>query len=263
MSERAARPHARNGREGTRPAPVRRSTRRSVMRLPRWHASRPDIVGLSADLAKYTDILPFRDAFPDRFFNVGMAEQNLIAVVGGPCQDRPHGLLHHLWGVRDAARLRFHRDRLRAFQREREDLRRPARPDHGLWRHPPGDRGPRADAHDPGPGRDRSVRRDRDRAGDATPSRRTRARPIAGCCAVSCRACSIPRHRFRIGAGYVLREGGKLGMISTGLMTERALDAADRAGIARHQGLRSCTCRRSSRSTPRSWSISPHGSSAS
>ena len=44
---------------------------------------RPDIVGLSADLAKYTDILPFRDAFPDRFFNVGMAEQNLIAVSAG------------------------------------------------------------------------------------------------------------------------------------------------------------------------------------
>src|SRR6185295_10069969 len=43
----------------------------------------PDIVGLSADLAKYTDILPFRDAFPDRFFNVGMAEQNLIAVSAG------------------------------------------------------------------------------------------------------------------------------------------------------------------------------------
>ena len=38
-----------------------------------------DIVGLSADLAKYTDILPFRDAFPERFFNIGMAEQNLIA----------------------------------------------------------------------------------------------------------------------------------------------------------------------------------------
>lgn len=44
---------------------------------------RHDIVGLSADLAKYTDMLPFRDAFPDRFFNVGMAEQNLIAVSAG------------------------------------------------------------------------------------------------------------------------------------------------------------------------------------
>jgi transketolase len=44
---------------------------------------RPEIVGLTADLGKYTDILPFRDAFPDRFFNVGMAEQNLIAVAAG------------------------------------------------------------------------------------------------------------------------------------------------------------------------------------
>src|SRR2546423_14359449 len=44
---------------------------------------RPEIVGLTADLGKYTDILPFRDAFPARFFNVGMAEQNLIAVAAG------------------------------------------------------------------------------------------------------------------------------------------------------------------------------------
>jgi transketolase len=35
------------------------------------------------------------------------------------------------------------------------------------------------------------------------------------------------RHRFAIGKGFVLRQGGRLGMISTGLMTERALDAAD------------------------------------
>src|SRR4051794_36621027 len=46
-------------------------------------AVRPDIVGLTADLGKYTDIHPFRDAFPERFFNVGMAEQNLIAVSAG------------------------------------------------------------------------------------------------------------------------------------------------------------------------------------
>ena len=45
------------------------------------------------------------------------------------------------------------------------------------------------------------------------------------------------QHRFRIGDGYVLREGGKLGMISTGLMTERALDAADELAVARHRGL--------------------------
>src|SRR5262245_9842856 len=44
---------------------------------------RSDIVALTADLGRYTDILPFRDSFPDRFFNVGMAEQNLVAVAAG------------------------------------------------------------------------------------------------------------------------------------------------------------------------------------
>lgn len=41
------------------------------------------IVGLTADLGKYTDIHPFRDAFPERFYNIGMAEQNLIGVAAG------------------------------------------------------------------------------------------------------------------------------------------------------------------------------------
>ena len=41
------------------------------------------VLGLTADLGKYTDILPFAEAFPDRYFNVGMAEQNLIAVAAG------------------------------------------------------------------------------------------------------------------------------------------------------------------------------------
>jgi transketolase len=45
--------------------------------------ARQSIVGITADMGKYTDILPFRDTFPDRFFNVGMAEQNLIAVAAG------------------------------------------------------------------------------------------------------------------------------------------------------------------------------------
>jgi transketolase len=44
---------------------------------------RPEIVGLSADLARYTDMLPFAERFPDRFINVGMAEQNLVCVAAG------------------------------------------------------------------------------------------------------------------------------------------------------------------------------------
>jgi len=51
--------------------------------LARIAKDNPAIVGLTADLGKYTDIHPFRDAFPDRFFNIGMAEQNMIAVAAG------------------------------------------------------------------------------------------------------------------------------------------------------------------------------------
>lgn len=41
------------------------------------------IVGLSADLAKSTKIGKFGDKFPERFFNVGIAEQNLFGIAAG------------------------------------------------------------------------------------------------------------------------------------------------------------------------------------
>lgn len=43
----------------------------------------PEIVGLSADLAKSTKIGSFQDKFPDRFVNVGIAEQNLFGIAAG------------------------------------------------------------------------------------------------------------------------------------------------------------------------------------
>ncbi|HEY3771398.1 MAG TPA: transketolase C-terminal domain-containing protein [Solirubrobacteraceae bacterium] len=44
---------------------------------------RRDIVCLGADLTRQTETDLFRDAFPDRFFNVGMAEANAIGIAGG------------------------------------------------------------------------------------------------------------------------------------------------------------------------------------
>ncbi|WP_134730655.1 MULTISPECIES: transketolase family protein [Amycolatopsis] len=41
------------------------------------------IVGLAADLAKYTDMHVFARAFPDRFFQMGMAEQVMMAAAAG------------------------------------------------------------------------------------------------------------------------------------------------------------------------------------
>ncbi|MBT9132101.1 MAG: 1-deoxy-D-xylulose-5-phosphate synthase [Firmicutes bacterium] len=42
-----------------------------------------NIVGLSADLAKSTKISKFGDKFPERFFNVGIAEQNMFGIAAG------------------------------------------------------------------------------------------------------------------------------------------------------------------------------------
>lgn len=44
---------------------------------------RQDIVGLSADLAKYTDLHIFAHAYPDRFYQMGMAEQLLMGTAAG------------------------------------------------------------------------------------------------------------------------------------------------------------------------------------
>jgi transketolase len=42
-----------------------------------------EIVGLSADLAKSTKIGAFCEKFPDRFFNAGIAEQNMFGMAAG------------------------------------------------------------------------------------------------------------------------------------------------------------------------------------
>lgn len=45
--------------------------------------SRPDVVVLDADLSGSTKTNKFAKAFPDRFFNVGVAEQNLVGHAAG------------------------------------------------------------------------------------------------------------------------------------------------------------------------------------
>jgi transketolase len=49
-------------------------------------ATDPRIVGLSADLAKYTDMDVFKAENPDRFFEMGMAEQAMMMAATGMAQ---------------------------------------------------------------------------------------------------------------------------------------------------------------------------------
>ncbi len=50
-------------------------------------ADRPEIVGMTADLSKYTDLHLFAQAYPDRFFQMGMAEQLLMGAAGGMAKE--------------------------------------------------------------------------------------------------------------------------------------------------------------------------------
>ena len=50
-------------------------------------AGRPDIVGMTADLSKYTDLHLFAQAYPERFFQMGMAEQLLMGAAGGMAKE--------------------------------------------------------------------------------------------------------------------------------------------------------------------------------
>ncbi len=55
--------------------------------LVKLAGERPEIVGMTADLAKYTDLHLFAQAFPDRFYQMGMAEQLLMAAASGMARE--------------------------------------------------------------------------------------------------------------------------------------------------------------------------------
>lgn len=67
-------------------------------------AKRPEIVGLTADLAKYTDLHLFAQAYPERFFQMGMAEQLLMGAAGGLAKEglMPFATTYAVFGTRRA-----------------------------------------------------------------------------------------------------------------------------------------------------------------
>lgn len=51
--------------------------------LIRWAVSRPEVLVLSADLTSSCEADGFRDTYPERFFSMGMAEQNMMGFAAG------------------------------------------------------------------------------------------------------------------------------------------------------------------------------------
>jgi len=202
--------------------------------LARIGQQRQNIVGLTADLGKYTDIHPFRDAHPDRFFNVGMAEQNLVAVAAGLARTGKQpfattygvfasrrafdfvaiALAHSNLDVKIIAGLPGLTTGYGGTHQAIEDL--------ALMRMIPGltiidpmdateiDAATVAMSDHPGPVYMRLLRG---------------AVPVV----------LEPGYRFEIGKARKLRDGADVGIISTGLMSERAIDAAaalEKSGIS-------------------------------
>jgi transketolase len=190
--------------------------------------ARPDVVGLTADLAKYTDILPFAEAFPERFFNVGMAEQNMIATAAGLAKTGlvPYCTTYGVFATRRAydfvaIACAHSRLRVRIFaglpglttsyggtHQAIEDL--------ALMRAIPG-----LTVIDPCDATDllQIVPALVDVEGPVY------VRLVRGAVPV---VLDPARYRFQVGKAVRLRGGQDVGLISTGFMTDRALQAAAR-----------------------------------
>ncbi len=62
--------------------------------LVAWARDKPEVVVLSADLTSSTEADLFRDTYPDRFFSMGMAEQNMLGFAGGLAREGLVPLVH-------------------------------------------------------------------------------------------------------------------------------------------------------------------------
>ena len=66
--------------------------------------TKPEIVGLTADLGKYTDLHVFAKAYPDRFYQMGMSEQLLMCAAAGMAREgfQPFATTYAVFAARRA-----------------------------------------------------------------------------------------------------------------------------------------------------------------
>lgn len=62
--------------------------------LVKWAKDKPEVVVLSADLTGSTEVDAFRDTYPDRFFSMGIAEQNMLSFAGGMAREGFKPFIH-------------------------------------------------------------------------------------------------------------------------------------------------------------------------
>lgn len=59
-----------------------------------WAADKPKVVVLSADLTNSCEVGKWRDTYPDRFFSLGMAEQNMMGFAAGLAREGFYPFIH-------------------------------------------------------------------------------------------------------------------------------------------------------------------------
>ena len=62
--------------------------------LVEWAKDKPEVIVFSGDLTGSTEISLFKDTYPDRFFSLGMAEQNMLSWAGGMAREGFTPFLH-------------------------------------------------------------------------------------------------------------------------------------------------------------------------
>lgn len=197
--------------------------------LTRLGAEHPNLVVVTADMGRYSDILPFREAFPGRYVNAGMAEQNTILIAAGMAK---------------AGKVAFVATYAVFLTRRALDFMAIAcahgRANVKVLAGSPGLVNPYGGTHQAI--EDLAVMRAIPGVTVIDPCDAVELRQVVRAAAETPGTFYIrglrgkvpvvldeTSYRFEIGKASPLRQGGDVGIVSTGFMTARALEAAERA----------------------------------
>lgn len=181
---------------------------------------------LTADLAKYTDIADFRSRYPERFFNVGMAEQSLVTTAAGLSKV---GKIAYCTTYGTFATRRAYDFLAIACAHSNENVK--------MFAGNPGLASGYGGTHQAN--EDLALMRSIPNMTVLDPCDATEMQQIAEMAAeipgtVYCRLlrANVPvvfdpaTYRFQVGRGHRIGEGEDVGFVSTGSMTERVIDAS-------------------------------------
>lgn len=187
--------------------------------------SHDELVVLTADLGKYTDISDFRHKYPNRFFNVGMAEQALVTAAAGLSKV---GKVAYCTTYGTFATRRAYDFLAIACAHSEENVK--------MFAGNPGLMSGYGGTHQAN--EDLALMRSIPNMTVLDPCDATEMEQIAEMAVdipgtMYCRLlrANVPvvfdpkTHRVRVGKGHVIGDGADIGFVSTGTMTERVLDA--------------------------------------